>query len=431
MTDSRRRLGLPSATGLVVASMIGAGVFITSGFALADLGSPGRVLLAWAVGGAIALMGALCYGALAARRSEAGGEYLFLSKTLHPMAGFLAGWLSLLVGFTAPIALAARGLEAYLPLRIRIAEGPPGPWIGTSAIVVAAALHGLRRAPGVVFQTAVVGIKVALLFVLVAWGLPSLPALEAAPAPAFSLPAFCVSLVWISLSYSGWNAAVYVGGEVRDPERNLPRSLLLGTLLVTGLYLLLNATFVYAAPLSKLAGQEDVAAIAAQALGGAPLERFVRGVVALALFTSISAMVMAGPRVYARMAEDGLFPRVFAQEGDVPVAAILLQAALAILVLWIATLQDLLGYIGFTLSLSTAAAVVGLARLRVREGAERVPVPGWPWLPALFVLATLSAGGFMMLRRTWEPVAGLATLAVGALLYALIRRGRPGGGQVR
>ncbi len=431
MTDSRRRLGLPSATGLVVASMIGAGVFITSGFALADLGSPGRVLLAWAVGGAIALMGALCYGALAARLSESGGEYLFLSKTLHPMAGFLAGWLSLLVGFTAPIALAARGLEAYLPLRIRIAEGPPGPWIGTSAIVVAAALHGLRRAPGVVFQTAVVGIKVALLFVLVAWGLPSLPALEAAPAPAFSLPAFCVSLVWISLSYSGWNAAVYVGGEVRDPERNLPRSLLLGTLLVTGLYLLLNATFVYAAPLSKLAGQEDVAAIAAQALGGAPLERFVRGVVALALFTSISAMVMAGPRVYARMAEDGLFPRVFAQEGDVPVAAILLQAALAILVLWIATLQDLLGYIGFTLSLSTAAAVVGLARLRVREGAERVPVPGWPWLPALFVLATLSAGGFMMLRRTWEPVAGLATLAVGALLYALIRRGRPGGGQVR
>ena len=426
MTDSRRRLGLPSATGLVVASMIGVGVFTTSGFALADLGSPARVLLAWAVGGAIAIMGALCYGALASHLCQSGGEYHFLSRTLHPMAGFLAGWLSLLVGFTAPIAAAARGLEAYLPLGI--SEDPPVPLLGTAAIALAAGLHGMRRAPGIVFQTAAVGIKVGLLVLLVAWGLPSLPAIEAAPAPAFSLPTFAVSLVWISLSYSGWNAAVYVGGEVRDPERNLPRSLLLGTLLVTALYLLLNAVFVYAAPVSELAGREDVAAAAAHALGGAPLERLVRVIVALALFTSISAMVMAGPRVYARMAEDGLFPKVFSQEGEVPVAAVMLQAALAILVLWAADLQDLLGYIGFTLSLSTAAAVVGLARLRVREGAERVPVPGWPWLPALFVLATLSAGGFMMLRRTWEPAAGLATLAVGALLYALIRRRSPAGG---
>ena len=421
--DDRRRIGLGTATALVVASMIGAGVFTTSGFTLASVGTPSRVLLAWGVGGVLALLGALSYGALAARIAESGGEYLFLARTLHPFAGFLAGWVSLLAGFTAPIALAAAGFQAYFGAWLP--DGFPLPIVGTAAIAIAGALHGLRLRHGVRAQNAAVAIKLALLAAFVAIGATRLPDLSPAPrAPDFSLSAFCVSLVWISLSYSGWNAAVYVGGEVRDPQRNLPRSLVLGTVAVALLYLALNAIFVLAAPAESLAGQPAIAAVAARAIGGPGLEGFVRPIVALALFTSISAMVMSGPRVYARMAEDGLFPRLFSFRAEVPTSAVGLQCALAVGVLWVADLSTLLGYIGWTLSVSAAFTVVGLMRLRAREGAARVPVPGWPWVPAIYVLGTLGAGGFMAARSPSEPLAGLATVAVGAILYAGLRRRR-------
>lgn len=422
-TEPRRRIGLTSATALVVANMIGAGIFTTSGFALADLGTPTRVLLAWTVGGALAVCGALSYGALARRISESGGEYVFLSRTIHPLAGFLAGWVSLTAGFTAPIALAAAALEAYCkPL---VPEGWPLPLIGTTAIVLAGLLHGLRLAHGVRSQNVVVMIKLALLVGVVMYGVPRL---QAHPPPAtppdFSLPAFCASLVWISLSYSGWNAAVYIGGEVRDPARKLPRSLLLGTIIVAIFYLLLNALFVHAAPVDQLAGKEDIAAAAARALGGAQLEGFVRAIVAVALCTSISAMVMAGPRVYAKMAEDGLFPRFFAMRDEVPGRAVALQCALAIAVLWPTNLRELLTYAGWTLSISAACTVLGLVRLRIREGEHGLRVPGWPWVPAVFVLATFGAGAFVMQHRPWEPLAGVLTIAVGLILYLLLKRKR-------
>ena len=316
MTASpERRLGLASATALVVASMIGAGVFTTSGFALADLGSPGRVLLAWLVGGLTAACGALSYGALARAIPESGGEYTYLSRTLHPLAGFLAGWVSLLAGFTGPLAAAALGLQAYLGSTFELAGDPR--WIGTSAILLAGALHGLRLRPGVVAQNGVVAIKLVLILVFVALGATKLSA-SAVPAATdrpFDLGAFAVSLVWISFAYSGWNGATYVAGEVRDPERNLPLALLLGTAFVTAAYLALNAVFVFAAPLETLAGKAEVGAIAAEALGGVELRRFLTLIVALALFTSVSSLVMAGPRVYARMAADGVFPRFFGHSG--------------------------------------------------------------------------------------------------------------------
>ena len=431
-----RHLGPFTATALVVASMVGVGVFTTSGFALADLGSPARVVLAWLVGGVIAILGALCYGALAARLSESGGEYLFLARTIHPGVGFVAGWISLLAGFTAPIAAAAAGFEVYLAPWLP--EGLPPRLAGTAAIVGAGVLHGLRRRPGVAFQNVVVTIKLALLLGLICFGLPAVlgapgggasAGASARPTPGFSLSAFSVTLVWISLSYSGWNAAVYVGGEVRDPRRNLPRSLLWGTLLVTAFYVLLNIVFVYSAPVAELEGRADVAAVAASALGGPVLERGVRAVIALALLTSISANVMAGPRVYARMAADGMFWRIFAQGRDAPTAAVVLQVVLATAVLWMSELEQLLGYIGYTLSLSTAATVVGLVRLRRREGAQRVPIPGYPWVPLAFVAATLAVGGFMMLRSPRAPAMGLATVAAGALAYRFFRRGPPSSGQ--
>src|SRR5688572_1607499 len=222
-TGERRRLGFASASALVVASMIGAGVFTSSGYALADLGTPGRVLLAWLVGGVSAACGALCYGALARAIPESGGEYTYLARTLHPLAGFLAGWISLLAGFTGPIAAVALGLQVYLDSTFDLGGDPR--WIATAAILVAGLLHGLRLRPGVMAQNAAVALKLGLIAVFVGLGATRLPDLPSAPAPAgpFDPGAFAVSLVWISFAYSGWNAATYVAGEVRDPERTLDR----------------------------------------------------------------------------------------------------------------------------------------------------------------------------------------------------------------
>jgi APA family basic amino acid/polyamine antiporter len=234
--------------------------------------------------------------------------------------------------------------------------------------------------------------------------------------------ALAVSLVWISLAYSGWNAAVYVGGEVRDPERNLPRALLLGTGLVTALYLALNAVFLYSTEPAALAGQEAIGALAAEALGGPRLRRILTVIVALALFTSVSSMVMAGPRVYARMAADGVFPRFFAAAGEVPRRAVALQAVLAIVAVWVAPLERLMSYSGFTLGLCASAAVLGLLRLRRRLGAARVPIPGYPLVPGVYLAMTLYASWFFARLRPGQALLGAATVLVGFVVLLVRRR---------
>ncbi|MDA1260076.1 MAG: amino acid permease, partial [Planctomycetota bacterium] len=309
---ARSGLGLGSASALVVASMVGAGVFTTSGFLLADLGSPAWVLAAWGIGAVIALCGALCYGGLARALPGSGGEYHYLARTFHPTAGVIAGWVSLLAGFAAPAAAAALGLQAYLAPTL----GARANWIGSAAILGACALHGLRVAPGVWVQNLAVILKLGALtaFILLgAFALPGsaptdagAPALAALPEPAFA--AFLASLVWVSFSYSGWNAAVYLGAEVRDADRKVPRALLIGLALVTALYLTLHAVILAAAPASHLAGRPDVVAAAAEWLGGS-VAALVRVAVVLALLTSLSALIQSGPRVAARMAEDGALPR--------------------------------------------------------------------------------------------------------------------------
>lgn len=251
--------------------MVGAGVFTTSGFLLADLGSPSWVLAAWVVGALIALCGALCYGALARALPGSGGEYHYLSQAAHPVAGFLAGWVSLLAGFAAPAAAAALGLQAYLGPAL--GEGVRAEWIGTVAICAAGALHGLRVAPGIWVQNCAVLAKLGALLTFIILGAVVLIAHGAAPsttAATVSLPepvfaVFAASLVWVSFSYSGWNAAVYLGAEVRDPARNLPRALLLGLGVVAALYLALHVVVLASAPAGLLAGRADVVAAAAEA----------------------------------------------------------------------------------------------------------------------------------------------------------------------
>jgi len=417
-----RQLGLISATALVVANMIGTGVFTTSGFLLKDLGSPWAVLAVWMGGGVLAGIGAVCYGALARRLPESGGEYLFLSRTLHPAAGYVAGWISLLVGFSAPLAAVAYGFGEYgrpwagnLPVKAS----------GSILLILFALIHAVDVRRGAWVQNWIVALKLTLLFGFVGLAVARLDAPPPFTLGSATVPACAVSLVWVSFSYAGWNAAVYLGGEVRDAERTLPRSLGLGTAIVTLLYVALNAVFVFSTAPENLAGQLQVGRIAAEALGGVRLANVVTGVILLALATSASSLIMAGPRVYAAMAADGYLPRWLAAPGGPPRASIALQFGLALLLLWSATYEMLLTYIGFTLSLSSAATVLGLMRLKLREGAS-LRVVGWPWLPTVFIAAVLAIGAFTILRQPVASFWGLGTIALGWAAWRVSRRGPPG-----
>ena len=429
MAQKRSALGLWTLAALVVANMIGAGVFTTSGLALGDLGSPFRLLAAWFVGGLLALCGALSYGALARLIPESGGEYLYLSRTIHPSAGFIAGWISLLAGFTGAIAYAALTFAAYaVP-----ATGTPltSNLVATGVIAVAVLLHTLRVHQGTWVQNAAVAIKVILMLLFCAFavlgpGVSSWLGLaevvnEAYEIPRFSIATFALTLMWISFSYSGFNAAVYLAGEVGSAGRLIPRALVLGTAITFLIYLLLNTVFVLVPPLETAAFEEDIAAVAAEAIGGDSMATAVRMVVALALFTSVSAMVMIGPRVYAKMADDGLFPPALRFAGETPAAAILLQGTLAATVVWITGLRELLSYLGFTLGLSTAATVASLFVVARRNPDRTLALPGYPWAPAVFVVFTLLFAALAATVNPWEMLAAIMTIASGALLYLVVR----------
>ncbi len=394
--------------------MIGTGVFTTSGFLMADLGAPVWVVLAWLVGGVIALLGALSYGALARAFPESGGEYLFLQRTLHPAAGYVAGWISLLAGFSAPIALAAHGFGDYLRDWL---PGVPAQWTGSMLICGFATIHAVHVARGAWLQNAAVVAKLLLIALFLVYAGSRIDSIQPTASVAFKPGAFAASLVWISFSYAGWNAAVYLGSEVRDPDRNLPRSLVLGATTVTLVYVLVNLVFVLGAPAEAISGQVAVASIAARHLGGEWLAGGVTLIVLIALATSVSAMVMAGPRVYARMAGDGLLPGWLRCESGPPRSGIMLQLALALVFLWSNTFEALLSYIGFTLSLSTALTVWGLIRFKRRTPGHQVV--GWPWVPGLFLAFAGWSLLFSVDRLRWGALWGLGTILLGWLAWRL------------
>jgi APA family basic amino acid/polyamine antiporter len=416
----QKTFGLFSLVCLIIANMIGAGVFTTSGFALGDLGSANRVMAAWVVGGMIALAGAVSYGGLVQRMTDSGGEYLFLSRVIHPVAGFIAGWVSLLAGFTGAIAFAALAFETYA-FPTRPAWLPPGA-AACAMVALAAALHGVRVSMGAAAQNFVVVVKVLMMvgFLLFAGYVAATVGAAPAPPPAtpFSFIVFAGSLVWISLSYSGFNAAVYVAGEAKDAKRTAPRALWVGTAIVTVLYVALNAAFVYLPRFEEVVGREDVAAAAAQAIGGPTAALLIRVITVTALVTSVFSLVMAGPRVYARMADDGVFPRFFRFGGaGAPTAAILGQAALAIALILLSDLRGLLGYLGFTLSISAALSVASLFVIARREGRRSISVWGFPFTPIFYVAATLILAAIAGRREPLQLLAAIITLVSGSVVY--------------
>jgi APA family basic amino acid/polyamine antiporter len=422
-------LGPFSLTALAIGNMLGAGVFTTSGFALADLGSPQYVLLAWFIGGCLAMCGAASYGALARLMPVSGGEYFYLSRVVHPMVGFVAGWVSLWAGFTAAIAYSAITFEVYL-LPPAWHSTLPENAIAIALILVAAAVHGLNVEGGVLLQNTVVIFKLALIcaFILFAFGnaepgtWPGVDAWRDSESSPFSLPDFAATLMWISFSYSGFNASIYVASEVRDATNSVPRSMLCATALIMILYLLLNAIFLLAPAPNVIAGEEDIAALAAQALAGEGMENLVRGMVAVAMLTSVSAMIMTGPRVYAQMARDGLMPALLRFEGKAPGAAVCAQALLAITVVCLSGLRELLSYLGFTLGLSTVVTIASLFAVARGRSSEVRNFPGYPWAPIVFIVFTLLFTGLAAVANPWEMLAALLTITSALLVYAVFGR---------
>lgn len=399
---------------------------------MGDMANPYPVILAWVIGGCLALCGALSYGALSRLLPESGNEYLFLSRSIHPMLGFVAGWISLLAGFTGAIAYAASTFSAYL----LSSDGQHIENLVASGVIITAAVaHGLRIHHGVILQNLSVMLKLLLIVVFIIYAMvtaseDSWQGIEAANQVddmGFSIFTFAMTLMWISLSYAGFNAAIYIASEAHEPRRNVPRALFLGTLLTMVLYIALNTIFVLAPAPHLIMFKQDIAAIAAQAIGGDSLSGFIRTIICFALFTSVSSMIMLGPRVYAKMADDGLMPEVMKFNGDVPTMAIFIQALLAILVVWVSTLRELLSYLGFTLGLSTVMTVFSLFIVVRRQPEHRSDLPGYPWAPALFILFTLIFPGLAAMRQPWEMVAALVTILSGMLAYYAFSAGRDPG----
>lgn len=421
-----RTIGFTAALALVVANMVGTGVFTTLGLQAAVVPDPLALLALWAIGGVVALAGALCYAELAAALPRSGGEYTYLGVIYHPALGIAAGLVSLTVGFAAPIALAAMALGYYTaPL-----TGLRPAVTATLAVVLVTGMHAFDTRVGQRFHVAATLLKVMLLLAFSAAGLLAPAAVDLPLDPAAGVQAvfsggFAVSLVYVAYAYSGWNAAVYVAGEVRDPQRVLPRSLVVGTLLVTGIYLVVNFVFLRTVPPAALAGTIEVGALSARQVFGPHGAVLMNGMLAVLLLSTVSAMVWTGPRVLQAAAAD-LPPLAWLAartRGAAPMRAVLAQSGLALGFIATDTFEGVLTYAGFTLSLTAFLTVLGVMVLRRTAPGLARPYRAWgyPATPLVFLLVTGLALANAAEERPFVAAAALATVLGGLALAG--RRG--------
>jgi APA family basic amino acid/polyamine antiporter len=381
-------------------------------------------LLLWVVGGIAALCGALCYGELGAMFPRSSGEYNFLARSYHPAFGFLAGWVSATVGFAAPIALAAMAFGEYFKA---IVPGIPPLVLGLAVSWLVALVHlrGIREAS--VFQNIWTVLKLVLIigFLIAGFVFGSAQSISFAPSrtdlPQVISAQFAISLVFVMYSYSGWNAAAYIVGEIREPHRSLPRALFTGTLVVAILYVGLNAVFLYTTPIDQMFGQIDVAVIAGRHIFGDWGGRLVGALICVGLVSSISAMTWIGPRVTVAVGEDMRLLRMFAHKSknDVPSTAILFQLGIVNLLLLTQSFEAVLEFIQFSLIFCNFFAVLGVVKLRYTHPNQPRPYRAWgyPITPLIF----LAVAGFMMYylvtNRPVQSLAGFGMMIAGLAVY--------------
>src|SRR5260221_3259883 len=452
---TERKISRLTATNIVVANMIGTGVFVSLHFQVMSIHSDFALIFLWVLGGFLSLCGSLCYAELAVALPRLGGEYNFLSRIYHPSLGFMAGWISSTVGFPAPIALAAIAFAQYLQgsflfpspvlfsvtvldLRAWFPALPPAHLtldvlglISLAVVWAVTAIHLAGIRSGERFQNVSTIVKVGLILCLIVAGIFFSQKQPFSPLPTpsdlgtiFSYP-YAISMFYVMYSFSGWNGASYITSEVRNPEKNVPWALLIGTLTVTAVYALLNWVFLIAAPRDELAAQMQVAATAGQHLFSNLGGRLASGLISFGLIASVSAMTWIGSRVTKAMADDFAKLRFLGRVNAAgsPNVAVLLQALIVSALILTGSFEAVLVYTQFTLLLSSFSAVLGLIVLRIKQ--PQLPRPyrvwGYPLTPLIFLVVTLWMMIYSIHDKPVEALLGVATALAGLLIYFFIR----------
>src|SRR6202161_87009 len=407
-------LSVGVATAIVVADMVGVGVFTSLGFQVKDIPSGFSILLLWAIGGIVALCGVFSYRDLGAMFPRSSGEYNFLSRAFHPAFGFLAGWVSATVGFAAPVALAAMAFGEY-GKSVLPGHPPLALAVGVVWLVSLVQLAGVRHSS--TFQLVATILKVTLIvaFLIAGFVVGTPQPVSFAPSVAdigyvTSAP-FAIGLVFVMYAFSGWNAATYIVGEMHLPQQNLPRALLAGTVICLVLYVALNAVFLHTTPIDRLSGQLDVARIAGSYIFGDIGGRIVGAMICIGLISSISAMMWIGPRVLMTIGEDIPAFKVFARKSGngAPASAILFQLAVASLMLFTRSFEAVLDFIQFALLFCSFFTVFGVIKLRITHPALPRPHRAWgyPVTPGVFLLVTAFMMYYLLVERTLQSFLGI------------------------
>jgi len=444
-----RRLGPYDAATIVISNVVGGGIFFIPVMVAGLVPSGWAMLSVWLVGGVLAFAGAMAYAELATLRPHAGGEYVYLREAFGPLAAFLTGWTSFVAGFSGAIAAGTVALAEYLgrfvpaaadktplatlPLPYLPLVVTPQALVAISAIFTLSLVH--LHGSGRFVHNVLAAVKVLAIMTFIALGLSighgSFAQISTVHAAHEPITGWLLALVPVMFAYSGWNAATYVAEEIRDPGRNLPRSLAFGTLAVVVVYLALNVLYLYALPIAELAGLPDgrLTDAVAERLFGFAAGNLIAIFTIVGIAASVSAMVLAGPRIYYAMARDGAFlpaaGRVHPRYRT-PMLAIAAQAVWSAVLVLSGTLSQLVAYTGFSVVLFSAIAVMALFVLRRRHpGAERpFRALGYPLAPALFVIASL----VIVVNEIWNnpgtSFAGLAVIAAGLPLYRALGRHR-------
>ena len=422
-----KKAGLYACTALAIANMVGTGVFTSLGFQVEAIPSPFLILSLWVLGGVAAFCGAVSYAELSAMLPRSGGEYHFLSKIYHPALGFMAALVSVVVGFAAPIALSAMAFGSYLSGALpKIPAGAAG----FVAVLGIAAAHGVSVRISGAFQVSVTGIKLLLVGCFLVAGFYAGSAVDFLPKRADAglliSGAYAVSLMYVMYAYWGWNAAAYIIGEVQNPQKTVPASLLISTAAATALYVLLNMVFLNSAPMGDFAGKIDVGKVAATHLWGEPGGRVMSGIIAVGLLSVMSAMTWAGPRVAQIVGRDfpalGVLGRT--NEGGVPRPALLLQTSIVLILLLTGSFSSVLLYTTFALTVCSSLTVAGVIVMRIRRPDLDRPFRCWgyPLTPLIFLAISGMMLGYSAVQKPVEAIAGCATLAAGLGLYVITRR---------
>ncbi len=417
---------------ILIANMIGTGVFTSLGFQVAEIKSGFAIILLWVLGGLIAFLGSMCYSMLGIVLPRSGGEYNYLSRIYHPLVGFLSGWVSLVIGFAAPIAAGAFAFGAYLTNMNSIRGSVVFSHLNLSIflIVFLTLTNIFNKRLGANTQNLYTFFKVSFILLLIGIGLNNGFTTHVSYVPdhdafanIFSL-SFVVSMYFVTYSYSGWNAICYITGEIENVERNLPKTLILGAIFVSILYILLNFVFLNAIPISQLAGQVDIGNIYASKILHSNVQQYMGIIISLLLLSSINSMIIVGPRVSMVIGEDYHPLRFLAKKNkhDVPYVAILLQSILAILYIVSFTFEQMIIYIGFVLNLFTLISVIGIF-IYARANPDIVPrfrKFGYPYVPAVFIMFGTWIVVFGSIYRPLESLLGLGFTLLGAIVYFIV-----------